>query len=132
MATLPPYFGPVTVGEQNKIEMHILAWPTIGSGSYTAFSDYSAEFAGTISFPFFSGSFGLSLTLLDQDPAATAGPAAVVWNGTTDNNASYSAVNGVLTLNTTALPNEQRSFSLQPNGSGTEIDGLQVTIWIGT
>lgn len=134
MATLPPYFGPGTNGQPCKIEAQLgPIWPTIGSGNFTAFGEFNASFTGTYSVPGYSGNGNLSVTLTDQNPGATSGPATVVVNGNTDTNAHYSVSGNTLTLTTTAIGNPG-SLAISSGDGGTYLEpgGLPVNpkLWI--
>jgi hypothetical protein len=133
MATLPPYFGPGTDGQTVKIEAHLLAWPTVGTGRFTAFSEYSASFTGTYKIVTYSGDVSLSITLTDQNPGATSGPATMVVNGKTDTNARYSVSGNALTVTTTALGNPG-TFKIYSGDGGTYVEPgglpLDPTLWI--
>lgn len=121
MATLPPYFGPGTRGEPVQLKAHLVVWPTVGSGRFTAFGEYAASFECTYRILGFSGSVSLSITLTDRDPAATSGPATVVCNGRTDANARYSAADAALTVTTSAIGDPGR-FTVWSEDGATYID----------
>jgi hypothetical protein len=133
MASLPPFFGPGTNGQPVKIEAHLLAWPTVGTGRFTTFSEYGASFTGTYKVLAYSGDVSLSITLNDQNPGATSGPATVVCNGKTDTGAHYSVSGDMLTVTTTAL-GSSGSFAINSGDGGTYVqpDGLPVNpkLWI--
>lgn len=133
MATLPPYFGPGTSGEAVKVEAHLGVWPTVGTGRFTVFNDYSASFSGNYSILTYSGDVSLTITLTDQNPSASSGPATVVCNGNTDTNAQYSVSGNTLTVATTAI-GANGSFAIHSGDGGTYVEpsGLPVNpgLWI--
>ncbi len=95
MAKIAPYFGPHS--GPLKIWLGIFQ---IGSGNFTAFSDFQADFAGTYSALGHSGRFAIKIALTDQNTASTSGACHIVLNGRTDNTATYEADGAKLTVKT--------------------------------
>ena len=77
MATLPPFFASgTTSGSNEKIEVKIIIWDNVGSGTFSSFSTFQAAFQGQIDSIFFKGPLNISLALTDQNPGASSGPAS--------------------------------------------------------
>jgi hypothetical protein len=124
MANLGAYFGPHT--GQKKIYVGKFA---VGSGSFPSFSNFQAQFAGSYSFLFYSGTFKIALSLSDQDSASKSGPCQVTLNDQTDNAATYK-VSGKKLIVTTTL--NDTPLQIYPSQNGTQVDNISNhNIWIG-
>jgi len=124
MAKLEPYFGP----HAGPMKIY-LGFFQVGSGDFSSFSDYQAQFAGTYSALGNSGTFAIAISLTDRNAANNSGPCHVTLNSQTDNAASYDASSGKLVVTTTlnAAPLE-----IYPSQNGTQVDNISDhNIWIG-
>jgi hypothetical protein len=117
MATLNPYFGP----HAGSLTISV-GFFQIGSGSFTAFSDFQANFAGSYSVVGHDGSFTLAIGLTDQNPASASGPCKITLSDKTDAAATYKVNGSKLTI-TTSLIDTPIDVYVQDNG--TQIDNIQ-------
>ena len=125
MAKLGTFFGPHT----GELKMWVSIFQ-VGSGSFSAFSDFNAAFSGTYSFLGQSGSLTLGIDLTDHDPAGTSGPCTVTLNGKTDASATYDVDGPKLTL-TTAL--NGTPVDIYQSKGGTQVDNISGhNVWFGT
>jgi hypothetical protein len=124
MAKLPAYFGPHT----GKLQIYVAGFD-IGSGSFSAFADFNAAFAGSYDFLGQSGQFTIAINLSDQNGTSASGPCQVTLNGQTDNAATYK-VNGKKLTFTTSL--NDTPLDIYVKQKGTQVDNISGhNIWIG-
>jgi len=124
MSTLEPYFGP----HAGSLKIYVGVFQ-VGSGSFTAFSDFQAQFAGTYNAFGQSGSFAIVISLTDRNPASTSGPSQVTLNGKTDTGAKYQADGQKLTVTTTL---NTTPLEIYVSEEGTQVDNISGhNIWIG-
>ncbi|MBV9232560.1 MAG: hypothetical protein JO030_00845 [Candidatus Eremiobacteraeota bacterium] len=107
MATLDPPFGGLKTGT-HALQIGMLGWHDVGSCNITRNDDY--HFAAKGSYDVFgkSGTFDFTMTLTDQNPAATSGPCTVTNAGQTLQG-TYTRVGSAITFtdgrhSITALP----------------------------
>ena len=129
MATLKHYFGPITIGKQNRIMTQTLLWLTVGHGKYEKFEDFEAVFKGNIDTPFYKGDFNASLTLTDRNPGAPSGPCTIIVNGGSYNG-TYKVLGNELHVYFEA-GNKPYNLSFKAGGGGTYVGGLPLYGWIG-
>lgn len=120
MARIAPYFGPHT--GPLKIWLGIFQ---IGSGNFTAFSDFQADFSGTYSALGHSGRFAIKIALTDQNAASTSGACHIVLNGRTDNTATYEADGAKLTVKTVLERHAARRLCQPERHPGRQYLGSQ-------
>jgi len=109
--------------------LNIKAFFNIGTGQFSTLSDYQLGFNGAYEFMGQSGHFGLAIKLTNQNAQETGGPCAITLNGTFDNNATYQAHNGKMTI-TTAL--NDTPIDLYVKNGGTQVDNISGhDLWIG-
>ena len=134
MATLPPFFASgTTTGSNEKIEVKIIIWDNVGSGSFTSFSTFQATFQGQIDSIFFKGSLNISLELTDQNPGASSGPASITVNGLSDGSATYQVNSNQISVNAT-LGGKSETITFYAGDGGTYIGltgALSQSIWLG-
>ena len=124
MAKLETYFGPHT--GPMKIYLGIFQ---VGSGSFSAFSDFQAQFAGSYSALGHSGTFNIGVNLTDQKPENNSGPCEIALNNQTDNAATYQ-VSGQKLIVATTLNNTP--LEIYASQDGTQVDNISDhNIWIG-
>ncbi len=124
MAKLDPYFGP----HAGSLKIYVGIF-SIGTGDFTAFSDFQAAFAGSYSAFGQSGTFAIAIGLTDQNPASTSGACQVTLNGKSDSAAKYQVNAQKLTI-TTAL--NDAPLDIYTNQNGTQVDNISGhSIWIG-
>jgi hypothetical protein len=125
MAKLDPFFGP----HAGSLQIYVASF-SVGSGKFTAFSDYQADFTGSYSFLFQSGNITIAIGLSDQNAASTSGPCKISLNGNTDAAANYLVIGQRLRINTTLndLP-----IDVYVSNGGTQVDNVSGhNIWIGS
>jgi hypothetical protein len=124
MAKLDPYFGPHT-GNQ-KIWVGFFS---VGTGTFTQFSDFQAAFDGSYSAFGQSGTFDIQLALTDKNAGAQSGPCTITLNGKTDNAATYQADSEKLTITTTL---NAEPIDIYTKQNGTQVDNISGhNLWIG-
>jgi len=123
MAKLTAYFG--THDGSQKIYVGIFS---VGSGTFTVFSDPEVGFAGSYQAFGQAGSFTIDIRLTDDNPAATSGPCEVTLNAQIDSAAQYQA-DAKLTIVTSL---NETPVAIYPSQGGTQIDGVSGhNLWIG-
>jgi hypothetical protein len=124
MAKLQPYFGP----HAGTLKIYVASFD-VGSGSFSAFADFQAAFAGSYDFLGQSGNFTIAINLSDQNGTSTSGPCQLTLNGQTDNTAMYK-VNGKKLTFTTSL--NDTPLDIYVKQKGTQVDNISGhNIWIG-
>ncbi len=124
MAKLVGFFGP----HNGQLKIYVWNWQ-IGSGAFSAFSDFDCKFAGSYSAVGQSGTFAIGIVLTDQNPASGSGPCTVTLNDKIDSAASYQTNGQKLTI-TTKL--NDAPLDIYPGEGGTQIDNISDhNIWIG-
>jgi hypothetical protein len=124
MAKLGPYFGTHT----GDLKIYVDSFEA-GSGSFNAFSDFEAEFAGTYQIFFYSGSLNIVIKLNDNNPTSPSGSCRLTLNDKTDAAATYRVDGQKLTLTTTL---NDGPIDLYGSQGGTQIDGISGhKAWIG-
>jgi hypothetical protein len=124
MAKLETYIGP----HAGTLKIYFGIFQ-IGSGKFSAFSDFQTDFAGSYNALGKSGTFTIAINLTDQDPASTSGPCKVTLNGKSDNAATYQVSGQKLAL-TTAL--NDAVLDVYVSQGGTQVDNISGhNIWIG-
>lgn len=124
MAKLGGFFGPH--GGALRI---FVGFFDIGSGTFGAFGDFAAKFAGSYNAMGQSGTFTINVALTDQNATSASGPCTITLNDKTDSAATYQANGSKLTV-TTAL--NDAPLHIYPSQSGTQIDNISDhNIWIG-
>lgn len=122
MAVIPHYVAKGTrAGQAVTVKARKFIWIPVGQGTVQSFSDYDVKVAGTINILGFNGVLDINLQLLDREPAATAGPCILHLNSHVDENATYQARNGALTV-TANFGTKRQSITILPrdNGRSTE------------
>jgi hypothetical protein len=113
MATITSLFS----GEPNKtVKWGLLP---VATGHFVKLEPYVAEFVGNITFPI-SLAVRLRVLLLDENEQATSGPASVVWNELSDDNARYT-VDGDRYILQANLGGEA-TIIFRRTGSGTAVE----------
>lgn len=134
MATLPPFFASGTgTGSNEKIEVKVIIWDNVGSGTFSSFSTFQAAFQGQISNIFYNGPLNLSLALTDQNPGASSGPASISVNNLSDSNAQYQVNGSQISVNAN-LGGKPETITFYAGGGGTYINltgALSQSIWLG-
>jgi hypothetical protein len=121
MATLIPYFSQsASSGAKRSIWAQFGAFFNVGSGSYTGFSDYAAQFVGVIDTIFYKGTLNLGLALTDQNPEAASGPASFSINGSSADSASYVVDGNTLIVTAKFSNGSQETVKFQRSGDGRE------------
>ena len=124
MAKLDPFFGP----HAGALQIYVASFP-VGTGNFTAFGDYQADFTGSYSFLFQSGTVTIAIGLTDQNPTSTSGPCKISLNDKTDAAATYQVIGQRLRINT---PLNDLPIDVYVNNNGTQVDNVSGhNIWIG-
>jgi hypothetical protein len=124
MAKLSAHFGPHT----GSLSIFV-GFFNVGSGSFVAFSDTEAEFAGSYRTFLTAGDFNIRILLTDDNPNATAGPCEITLNGNVDTTAKYEVHGAKLVIATTL---NEMPVAIYPNQGGTQIDNISGhNVWIG-
>ena len=119
MATFSPYVGIGTqTGSKQNIWANIVFFVHVGSGSFTAFSDYSLSFAGEIKTPVYKGDLNLSLSIIEQNPNSVNGPCEIVINGITSTSATYAVTRGQLIVTADFPGGIRQKVNMQQGGNG--------------
>ena len=114
MATISPYVANNLVnGTDLTLRVRKFIWLTVGMGVLKALSDYEVAVNGRISFLGFKGELDVLIQLLDQDPSAISGPCLMQLNILRDENATYVAQNGLLTVDAILGGERQRVYLSQ-------------------
>ncbi|SET57932.1 hypothetical protein [Stigmatella erecta] len=120
MAKLQPFLAQGTqTGSKENIEVKVLfTWPSVGSGQFTAVSDYNAVFTGQIDSAFYKGPMSLSLSLSDQNPSSQRGPASITLNGTADPQATYQVSRNQIVISA-SLDGKSETIAINAGDGGT-------------
>jgi hypothetical protein len=119
MATFSPYVGVGTrTGSKQSIWANIVFFVHVGSGSFTAFSDYALSFAGEIKTAVFNGDLNLSCSITEQNPNSLNGPCEIIINGITATSASYSVTGGQLIVAADFPGGIKQKINIQQGGNG--------------
>jgi hypothetical protein len=121
MATLLPYIGVGTqTGSKHTIwaKIYVPFFLNVGSGSFTAFSDYSLSFAGRIDTAVFKGDLDLSISVTEHNPNSPNGPCDIVINGITSNSSNYSVTRNQLIVTAEFPGGISQKISIQQGGNG--------------
>ncbi len=113
MATLLPYIAEgVYAGQKQGLKVNeLMLWLTVGKGELKSLSDFEVAIAGKIDFVGYKGDLNIYLHLSDQDAAAASGPCVFKLNTYRDEDATYTAQKGVLTINA-VLGGHKQSIAL--------------------
>lgn len=118
MATIPPYVSAgAQAGQAAEMKIHKLMWLTVGNGKLLELADYIVDIDGQIDIVVYKGNLHIRIDLLDQDPAATAGPCRLQLNAHVDASATYEVKNGALTVSAT-IKQKSATVSLSRDDGG--------------
>lgn len=122
MALITPYVANnLSQGSNLNLRVKKIIWLTVGHGRILSLSDYEVAVKGEISLFGYKGELNVLIRLLDRKPQAKSGPCTMQLNVLRDDNASYVAQNGVLTVNA-MLGGEKQNIHLSryENGRSTK------------
>ena len=109
MAIISPYVAQNLAGGSDiDLRVRKLIWLSVGNGVLKSLSEYEVAVNGKISFLGFRGELNVLIQLLDQDPGANSGPCIMELNIHRDENATYVANNGTLTVDAVLGGEKQR------------------------
>ena len=135
MATIPPYVSEgAAAGQAAEMKIHKLMWLTVGNGKLLELADYVVDIDGQIDIVVYKGNLHIRIDLLDQDPAATAGPCRLQLNAHVDASATSEVKNGALTVSAT-IKQKSATVSLSRDDGGKKtkcvMTGfLDITCWL--